>query len=665
MSREFREDTERYIREHATDYFQRDRSGKGYICPICGSGSGVNGTGITENPKDKGHFTCWGGECFKNADIFEIIGKQFSLTDFNEIFNKACEIFGVTVNYFSSTINNKPRDSKIQNEAVEARNFAEFYKRAEENLTRTDYRRGISLETLKKFHVGFIPDWKAKPYAPTSPRLIIPVWSGGYLARDTRPNLTEQQAKYSKMRIGKTRLFNPCALKQSTKPVFIVEGELDALSIIDAGGQAVGLGSVANIGKLVEAVKTDSPKVPLIIQLDNDEKGQQAEQRLIEALRNLRFFSYRHYALPEAFKDANEFLMTDRVNFTAWVRNGENLDFTAVKEENHVVERDSLENESGAQSLNDFAEFVLKNKSGGISTGFENLDKLLDGGLYPGLYVIGANSSLGKTTLVLQIADSIAKSGQGVLIFSLEMSRFELIAKTLSRMSFVKSLEEYKSTVYAKTTRSVLLGSYNNEFDSAIIAKAMNEYSDWGRNVYITEGIGNVGVYHVKEKVEEFRKFRNETPVIIIDYLQILAPYSVKMTDKQNVDKNITELKRLSRDFNIPVLGVSSFNRESYSAPVSMASFKESGAIEYSSDVLIGLQYDGWDYREGEADVTRQKRLREIRKKMEQSARNLSSQDMQVKVLKNRNGLKGDLIFDFFPAFNYFRQKRNINCQSI
>ena len=92
MSREAREDAERYIKEHATDYFQRDRSGKGYICPICGSGSGIHGTGITENPKSKGHFTCWGGDCFRNADIFEIIGKQYGLSDFNEIFNKACEI---------------------------------------------------------------------------------------------------------------------------------------------------------------------------------------------------------------------------------------------------------------------------------------------------------------------------------------------------------------------------------------------------------------------------------------------------------------------------------------------------------------------------------------------------------------------------------------------
>ena len=653
MNRELREDAERYIREHATDYFKRDRSGKGYICPICGSGGGVNGTGITENPKSKGHFTCWGGDCFRNADIFEIIGRQFNLTDFNEIFNKACELFRVPVNYVSQSP--KP---ELQSQSVKIQDFTNFYREAALNLSQTDYYRGISLETLKKFHVGFIPNWRAKQNAPTSPRLIIPVWSGGYLARDTRPNLTEQQAKYSKMRVGKTRLFNSGALKQNLKPVFIVEGELDALSIIDAGGQAVGLGSIANIGKLIEAVKAELPKVPLIIQLDNDLRGRQAEQKLIESLKNLKFFSYRHYSLPEAFKDANEFLMTDRVNFTAWVNDVEILNSTALIEENQISEQNDFRNQSGAQCLNDFAEFVLKNKSGGISTGFENLDKLLDGGLYPGLYVIGANSSLGKTTLVLQIADNIAKSGRGVLIFSLEMSRFELIAKTLSRMSFVRSLAEYKSTVYAKTTRSVLLGSYNNEFDSKIISEAINEYSDWGRNIYITEGIGNVGVSHVKEKVEEFRKFTNETPVVVIDYLQILAPYSVKMTDKQNVDKNITELKRLSRDFNIPVFGVSSFNRESYSSPVSMASFKESGAIEYSSDVLIGLQYNGWDYRDNESDIVRSKRLREVRKMMEEAARNLSSQDMQLKILKNRNGLKGNLFFDFFPAFNYFRPQR-------
>jgi len=105
------------------------------------------------------------------------------------------------------------------------------------------------------------------------------------------------------------------------------------------------------------------------------------------------------------------------------------------------------------------------------------------------------------------------------------------------------------------------------------------------------------------------------------------------------------------------VIGISSFNRENYSAPVSMASFKESGAIEYSSDVLIGMQYNGYDYQEGETDGARIKRLRSINKAMEQAARDCCSQDIQVKILKNRNGIKGSLLFDFFPSFNYFRGK--------
>ena len=669
MNQETREDIKRYIKERATDYFTLDKSGKGYICPICGSGSGKNGTGITENPKDKGHFTCWGGDCFRNADIFEIIGKQFNLTDFNEIFNKACEIFGVTVNNFTPTINYMAQNSKIQNKAVDVQNFTEFFKRASSNLSQTNYHRGISLETLKKFHVGFIPDWRAKPNAPASPRLIIPVWSGGYLARDTRPNLTEQEAKYSKMRVGKTRLFNSGALKQNLKPVFIVEGEIDALSIIDAGGQAVGLGSVANIGKLIEAlkeIKAATSEIPfLIILFDNDVAGQSASKKLTDALKKeLNFFSYRHLLLPESYKDANEFLMKDRVKFIEWVKAGEDFDFMISEKENQreveaieVKAREKFLSEFVSYRLNGFSEFILQNKAGGISTGFESLDKVLGGGLFPGLYVVGANSSLGKTTLVLQIADSIAKSGRGVLIFSLEMSANELIAKTLSRLSFIKSVSEYQSTCYAKTTRGVLVGRYNNDFDSKIITEAIQDYFSWGENISITEGIGDVGILTVKEKLEEFKKFRNEIPVVIIDYLQIIAPYEKGLTDKQNVDKNITELKRLSRDFDVPVLGISSFNRESYSAPVSMASFKESGAIEYSSDVLIGLQYQGWDYQEGEAEQSRQKRLREVRKKMEQKARELSSQEIQLKILKNRNGIKDDLFFDFFPAFNCFRSR--------
>ena len=663
MSREAREDVERYIREHATDYFQRDRSGKGYICPICGSGGGVNGTGITENPKSRGHFTCWGGDCFKNADIFEIIGKQFGLTDFNEIFNKACELFRISLddNYIRSGLRTELQGNetpmKQEAETKPEEDFTEFFRQAAANLNQTNYYRGISLETLKKFHVGFCPQWRANEKAPYSPRLIIPVWSGGYLARDTRPNLTETQAKFQKMRVGKTRLFNTEALKQNVKPVFIVEGEIDALSIIDAGGVALGLASIANIGKFIEAVKENPPKVNLIICLDNDSKGQEAAVKIAASLKEIKFFSYRQVRFPDSYKDANDFLMRDKKNFIAWINGVEKwIKEAGTLSESDIMNRE-LEKEAVSYRLKDFFEVVKKNREGAaISTGFENLDKILDGGFYPGLYFLGANSSTGKTSFLLQIADNIAQGGNIVLFFSLEMSANELIAKSLSRLSVVNDIELYNSTTHAKTTRGILLGRFYDNTERELINKSIEQYSDFGGNLFITEGVGNVGVQTIKEKAEAILKAKRKPPVIIIDYLQILAPFDLKMTDKQNTDKNVLELKRLSRDFGVPILGISSFNRENYSAPVRMSSFKESGAIEYSSDVLIGLQYDGWDYKEGEKDNERLARLAAIRKKIRELGKNGGAQPIQAKILKNRNGIQDELFFNFFPRFNYFRE---------
>ncbi|MBQ7067672.1 MAG: hypothetical protein IJM82_00740 [Synergistaceae bacterium] len=104
------------------------------------------------------------------------------------------------------------------------------------------------------------------------------------------------------------------------------------------------------------------------------------------------------------------------------------------------------------------------------------------------------------------------------------------------------------------------------------------------------------------------------------------------------------------------MIGISSFNRESYKSPVSMASFKESGAIEYSSDVLIGLQFEGWDFTKGDtSDKVRQERLSNLSRMNEEKAKTGQSQRIQVKILKNRNGGRGSVYFEFYPMFNYFR----------
>ena len=662
--REWRRETEEIIRKRAIEYLKPDRSGKGYICPVCGSGSGPKGTGMTSKDGNI-HFTCWAG-CFTNADIFEIIGKQYGQSDFNEQFKRACEEFGMSYenNDLLANTNSKFNMAlKMQSNPVRvAEDYTDFYSRAAANLAKTNYHRGLTEKTLKKFKVGYVEEWRHPKFsdkAPVSRRLIIPIWSGGYLARAVDSNVAKD---FQKLRVGEVKLFNLDALKQNQQPVYVVEGEIDALSIIDAGGQALALCSTSNWKKLIEIVKAQPPEMPLIITLDNDKAGKGSIENLAEGFNKINFFSYRHYSLPESYKDANEFLMSDRNGFMEWVEAGKFLDFEAVKEE--AAERkqeasEAFEREAVSYHLNDFLMKVKHNREGvAISTGFKNLDEMLDGGFYPGLYVLGANSSIGKTSLLLQIADNIAKAGHGVLYFSMEMSSDELISKSLSRLSLIKSMELFHSKDYAKTTRGVLLGRYNSQ-EGAILAKSVQEYHEYGERLHIMEGIGDIGIEEIKAKTDEFLEYMGKPPVIVIDYMQIIAPYSDKMTDKQNTDKNVVELKRLSRDYGIPIFGISSFNRESYRAPVSMASFKESGAIEYTSDVLIGLQYYGWDWKEKEKENERIMRLNGISKQMSMLAKQGSFQPIQAKILKNRNGVKGDLFFEFFPKFNYFREAMN------
>ena len=101
------------------------------------------------------------------------------------------------------------------------------------------------------------------------------------------------------------------------------------------------------------------------------------------------------------------------------------------------------------------------------------------------------------------------------------------------------------------------------------------------------------------------------------------------------------ELKRISRDYKKPVIAISSLNRQSYSKKISMEAFKESGAIEYSSDVLIGLQLKGVGTPNFDVDTAKSKNPREI----------------ELVILKNRNGQTGKKVtYNFYPMFNYYRE---------
>ena len=504
------------IQRRAKELLQPDNSKQGYICPICGSGSGNKGTGITT--KDGIHFTCWAG-CFSNSDIIDIIGMEQGLTEYREKLNAAAKELNITIDDSSGfTLRYQNQDKTERNTQQSIHNntytirpteeaepdYTDFFLQANKNITGTDYHRGLSLDILNRFKIGYVESWKhpKAPQAPASPRLIIPTSKHSYLARDTRAELTEDQKRYSKSKVGKVRIFNSKSLAAATQPIFIVEGEIDAMSIIEVGGEAIGLGSLGNVSRLLTMLEQSRPLQPVIICLDNDD-NQKAQENVAKALGKLKEglkrlnipFSEEDIAKP--YKDANEALQADRAAFIAAVEKAIH-NAAATEEERREEARAELEREAVSYWLPNFIKNIEESKTAAyIPTGFLAVDEVLDGGLYAGLYIVGAISSLGKTTFCLQIADQIAQAGNDVLVFSLEMARNELIAKSVSRLTLIQDIEQNGTTKNAKTTRGILTGSrykYYKEAEQRLIQSAITRYSEYGTHIYITEGIGNVGV---------------------------------------------------------------------------------------------------------------------------------------------------------------------------
>ncbi|HFI0161253.1 TPA: DnaB-like helicase C-terminal domain-containing protein [Streptococcus suis] len=632
-----------YVDEITVHSKKGDR--KSYICPLCGSGNGKNKSGAFFISKVGLRWKCFA--CEKSGDILDLIGSVEGIDEFTNQLNRAKELFNISADLYSNNLDPVilPQKNQIgvKMEKIEKQDYTLLFKEAHANLYRTNYayKRGLSDGILRKFMVGYVENWK-HPNAPEnisgSPRLIIPITKDSYFARDTRDVIPEFQQKYAKTKVGGSNIFNAKALKSnSNQPIFVVEGEIDALSVMEVGAVAVGLGSTSNIQKFIDLVSDNELKCPLLLAFDNDIAGKNAQEKLAKKLKE-KNISFKFASLVDGdIKDPNAMLMKNRETFSKLV---------AKALENSKSEKEKYLNLSAGKNLQNFVDGITDSvNTPYIPTKFKGLDELLDGGFYEGLYIVGAISSLGKTTLVTQIADQIAEQGYDVLIISLEMARNEIIAKSISRNTIVEVIKNGGNTRNAKTVRGITTGrkypNYN-ETELELIKTAINNYGNFADHIFIVEGIGNIGVKEVRTMVEKHIEYTGNTPILIIDYLQILAPFNDRATDKQNTDKAVLELKRISRDFKMPVVGISSFNRDNYNNPVGMQSFKESGAIEYSSDVLIGLQFKGVGENGFDANEAKARNPREV----------------ELVILKNRNGQTGTkLELDFYAMFNYFDER--------
>lgn len=629
MSQNQANQVKEYLKEQLVDFLEERNINirKNFIC--------LNPEHLESTPsmsydarRDKVH--CFG--CGADYDIFNLIGIEYGLDDFQSQFNKACELYDVKVEQNHTTKPTRVRTPQNKRESEDVKmSTIDYYKACEAAVHQTSYfkSRGLSDETIRTFSLG---------YDAQNQRVVIPVSREFYLSR----SVTDKRF-YNPSNV-KSIIFNLKALQAKNKPVFVVESTFCALSVIQCGGNCIGLNGLNNVNQLIEAIQQHQlTDLKLIVALDNDDAGRKASYDLMVKLKELNIQAII-YNLSDEFKDPNELLVADASRLKANVADAEQefekyLDELKKKQEEEVQRiKTEYQATSALGHLQGFINDIATINTNYIPTGFSELDRTLGGGLFEGLYFIGALSSLGKTTFTLQVADQVAKQGQDVLIISLEMARSELMAKSISRTT---ALIDFRN---AKTTRGITTAAYYKHYsdeERACINQAINEYATYAEHIFITESVGNTTVDEVRRLIDNHVKITGNKPLVVIDYVQILRPLDPRMSDKQAVDYNVMELKRISRDFKIPIIGISSLNRQSYKEKISMTSFKESGAIEYSSDILIGLQLKGAGDPNFDVDEAKAKDEREI----------------ELVILKNRNGKTGvKMDYIFTSKFNLFEE---------
>lgn len=591
-----------------------------YCCPICGGKDH-----FTINSKEN-YYNSFTG-CCKGGSVYKYLQEVKGMSE-DSAYKELCRLAGNTkseakltpLKEMKKTI--PPSDSSLSSDNTSK--VLELYNKQTHTDKEYFINRGLSNEIIDKYKlcIADIKELNPKAYGK---RVIIPIWKDGQVTfYNSRALIEGQKPKYMKAS-GDATFFNIDYLKTAGKDEIIIvcEGEFDSLSFETIGIKAIGIGGTENYKNFLE--HNNRKDIIILTAFDNDKAGQNHKGEY-------------YIKIPKRYKDANEWLQADKSDFKESI----NKQILEVREEIKKQKEKLLEEYKSMTA----ASFIENFKNGinasantqAIPTGFKELDNMLDDGLYEGLYILGAIPSIGKTSWLLQLCDQIAEKGQDILYFSLEMSKAELIAKSISRLTYLNA----RNKSDAKTTRGILSGkcyiSYSI-FEKDLIDYCIKQYQKYADHLYISEGFGDIGVKEIYEAVNKHIETTGNKPVVVIDYLQILAPFDMKASDKQNTDKAVLELKRLSRDYKIPVVAISSFNRDNYLKEVSMIAFKESGAVEYSSDVLIGLQFKNQGEKDFDVDAEKAKEKREV----------------EVKILKNRNGPTGGTIeFDYYCLFNYF-----------
>lgn len=289
-----------------------------------------------------------------------------------------------------------------------------------------------------------------------------------------------------------------------------------------------------------------------------------------------------------------------------------------------ICDLENFENgKNFTESLQEKIEYYEKTGTylfSGIRSGFFKFDYALNGFKKGGFYVLGAQTSVGKTTFALNIAKQVASQGNEVLLFLLEMQPTE-IAKALISSQIGVSLTK----IDRGTITSQEMDDISTQLDSV-------------RNlpIYINNAVNN-GLSDIRSAIRQHTQ-QATLKLVIIDYLQLIQTNKGSENRQVEISEISRTLKLLALEFDVPIFALTQLNRKSLERVDTrprLSDVRESGSIEQDADCVMFLHREDYNKTEFLPNVNQ-------------------SSSTELIIAKNRQGVTTTIKFDFQKSLAKF-----------
>ena len=664
-----------------TDFVPLEMSRKAgrnmYKCPICHSGEGRKGTGALELYPDSLRVICHARGCFTDKGE-DTLGALRTIWKCEE--TEALERAGYTIDKETpAPAHQEHKQNTEHQERKPEADYTLFYRKWHEDLKASPealeylHGRGITDDSIERFNLGYNANWKhsTAPNSTPTRRIIIPRTKGTYTARNIDKPRNEWEEDRIKQVQGRQKdLFNLEALDGAETPI-ICEGELDAISLYQAGAASVvAIGTIVNCGRMLEEAKKH-PEAVFILALDNDpdkedgsNPGKDAQRKLAADMTaaGLAVLNINPADIYGEAKDGNEAFTKDPERLGRMLARiqGKAQEMKAGRDEEREAE---LRSRTGEGMLEAFLLSVTDKEARTfepIPTGIKDIDRALEGGfIRKTLVTLGAPPAMGKTALAQWIFENIATAGQDVLYINLEMSWEQLLARSISRLAWKYDKKDFSAL-------EVLRGyAWTDEQREAITQAAARYKADIAPHfIYNPEGVTNSIDSILSAMEAETARIKAQgkpAPLVCLDYLQLVD--SGERDAIEGMKGVIFKLKDFAKRENTVVFVIIANNRASNkSGTVEMESGRDTSAIEYSGDFMLGLAYTAIeDRRKSECGENKKgepilaeydlETIRRLKKEAQEAGTAIPSvcNEVSLKVLKSRfteAERRANLIFD-------------------